>query len=454
MTRTLRELRAQLRTMVLMAGVAIVGLGVGAYLVVHQRIVWPSWVPFVGRHEFILRARVSAVSGVLPGQGQAVTISGVNVGEITDVSLNRGVPVVGMEIDPRYAGRIHPNATVLLRPKTGLNDMVAELDPGSSAAGPPLRSGTTLSAADTLPTVSFDQILAQLDSDTRADLQLLVSGAGQALSNGGGQHLADVFRRFDPLSRDVERASHLVALRSVELRRLMGNLSRIATELGSNESQLTAFVQGNEGVFRALAQQDQSLQQTIRLLPPALDATNTALTRATTLGQTLQSTLSELDPSARALGPTLSDLRPFFEQTTPVFRDQLRPFSVKAQPTARLLAPATADLAKATPGLTTLARELNNIVNELAYKPTGQQSYLFYVPWANHDTNSVLSAQDGVGPVRNSMLLLSCATLEFLQTLVNDPARNPTLTTLGELLARPDFSSHCKVLPNGNAVPK
>ena len=105
---------------------------------------------------------------------------------------------------------------------------------------------------------------------------MLVSNAGEALANGGGTNLGNVFRRFDPLSRDVETASHLVALRSVELKRLMGNLSKIATELGDRDSQLTEFVKGNEGVFRAISDQDQSLKQTIQLLPGALGATNTA----------------------------------------------------------------------------------------------------------------------------------------------------------------------------------
>jgi phospholipid/cholesterol/gamma-HCH transport system substrate-binding protein len=453
MTRTLRELRAQLRTILLIALLAVFGLAVGAYLVVHQRIVWPSWVPLVGEHDFILNAPVSAVSGVLPGQGQAVTVSGVTVGQISGVSLRGGVPIVTMSIAPKYANRLYSNAAVLLRPKTGLNDMAAELDPGSPSVGRRLNSGATLSASNTLPTVSFDEILAQLDSDTRAELTSLVSNAGQALSNGGGRRLANALRRFDPLSRDVEKASRLVALRGVELTRLMGNLSKIATELGNNETALTAFVQGNEGVFRAFAQQDQNLQQTIRLLPPALQATNTALTQATTLGRTLQSTFSQLAPSARALGPTLSDLRPFFHATTPVIRTQLRPFSIDAQPTARVLAPATHYLARATPGLTTLARELNNIVNELAYKPKHGQSYLFYLPWANHNTNSVLSSQDGVGPLRRGLLMFNCGTLQFLQTLVASN-NNPTLTTLIELLSVPDFSTHCTVNSQGSAVPK
>jgi phospholipid/cholesterol/gamma-HCH transport system substrate-binding protein len=440
--RTLRELRGQVRTIVLLLALAASGLAVGAYLVAHQRIVWPSWLPFVGKHEFVLNARVSSVAGVLPGQGQAVTISGVSVGQISGVSVQRGTPLLRMEIDPQYASRIHPDATVLLRPKTGLNDMVAELDPGTAAGGPSLHSGATLSSAQTLPAVSLDEVLAQLDSDTRDELELLVSGAGQALGNGGGGHLADVFRRLDPLSRDVETASHLVAQRSVALRRLMGNLSKLATELGGNETELTAFVKGNEGVFRALAHQDQNLQRTIALLPPALSATNTALGAAGTLGQTLQSTLGRLEPSARALGPTLSDLRPFFDQTTPVLRDQLRPFSVKAQPTAKLLVPATHDLAKATPGLQTLATELNNIVNELAYKPPHGQSYLFYVPWASHDTNSVLASQDSIGPVRRSLILFSCGSLQLLDDLAK-PTHNPTLATLIQLLTTPDTSAHC-----------
>jgi phospholipid/cholesterol/gamma-HCH transport system substrate-binding protein len=448
MKRTVRELRGQLRTIALLIGLAVTGLAVGAYLVVHQRIVWPSWFPVVGHHEFVLNAHVSNVAGVLPGQGQAVTISGVDVGQIDGVSLQGGSPVLRMEIDPKYAARIYSNATVLLRPKTGLNDMVAELDPGNQRAGARLRDGAMLGAGQTLPTVSLDEVLAQLDSDTRDELELLVSNAGQALSGSGGRELGDVFRRLDPLSRDVGKASRLVAQRNVELRRLMGNLSELATELGSRESQLTEFVAGNEGVFRALAHQDQNLQRTIALLPPALGATNSALTQAGTLGRTLKSTLGQLEPAARALKPALKDLRPFFAQTTPVLRDQLRPFSVKAQPTAKLLGPATRGLAKATPGLQTLAEELDNIVNELAYKPPHGQSYLFYLPWASHDTNSVLASQDSIGPVRRSLILFSCGSLQLLQDLAK-PTHNPTLATLIQLLTTPDLNAHCT--SNGTA---
>jgi phospholipid/cholesterol/gamma-HCH transport system substrate-binding protein len=445
MARTAREIRRQARAMVLLVAVAVFGLAVGAYLVVHQRIQWPSWVPFVGKHYYVLNARVTAVSGVLPGQGQAVTISGVTVGEITGVSLHNGLPVVTMRLDPQYGNRIYPNATVLLRPKTGLQDMVAELDPGNQSAGPHLRSGATLSAANTLPPVNLDEILGQLDSDTRSFLMELVSNGGQALSNGGGHHLANVLRTFDPLSRDVAKASHLVSLRAAELRTLMGNLAKIANELGNNESALTSFVRGNEGTWHAFAQQNQNLEQTLRLFPGALQSTDTALAHATGLAHTVRGTFTELMPSVRALRPTLLDLTSFFRQTAPVLGNQLRPFSIKAQPTAKLLAPATEQLSRSTPGLTTLARELNNIVNELAYKPAHGQGYLFYLPWANHNTNSVLSSQDGVGPLRQGELLFNCGTLELLNNYITLPklARNPNLRTLAELLDLPNYKQHC-----------
>ena len=106
-------------------------------------------------------------------------------------------------------------------------------------------------------------------------------------------------------------------------------------------------------------------------------------------------------------------------------------------------APDSARIAKSTPGLTTLARELDNIVNELAYKPKSGQSYLFYIPWAVHDTNSVLSTQDGVGPLRQGMLMFTCGTLSLLQGFIQNPNQNPTLTTLVQLLDLPSYAQAC-----------
>lgn len=439
-----RRLQRELRSLVMIAAVAVFGLAVGGYLVVHERLQWPSWVPVLGVHYFDLNAQVSAVSGVLPGQGQAVTVSGVTVGQISGVELVHDVPVLSMRIDPQYGNRIYSNATVLLRPKTGLEDMVAQLDPGSpNGSAHRLRSGATIPSANTAPTIDVDQILAELDSDTRAELTELVGNGGQALSGKGGSELASTLRDFDPLSRNVKRASALVSLRSRELTTLIGNLSKIATTLGDNQQQITRFVKGNAGVWKSFAHEDSELQDTIKLFPSTLDSTNTALADANTLGKTMRQTFSNLEPAAASTGNTLSKLRAFFSQSTPVIQRELRPFAIKAQPTARLLAPATLELAKTTPSLTKLAKELNVIFNELAYKPKNGQSFLFYVPWASHNTNSAASSQDGAGPLEQNLLLFTCGTQQFMQNFKADPAINPTLSTLINLLDLPNYKQYC-----------
>ncbi|HTU30099.1 MAG TPA: MlaD family protein [Solirubrobacteraceae bacterium] len=445
LTPVLRRMRREGRSAVMLLATAVVGLAIAGYLLAQERIQWPSWLPLLGQHYYVLNAPVSAVDGILPGQGQAVTIAGVDVGEISGVRLGTNEPVVTMRLDGRYGSRIYSNATVLLRPKTGLEDMVAELDPGSPRGGHHLHSGATLSAADTLPTVDFDQTLAELDTDTRTELMDLVSGAGQALSGKGGAEFGATLRDFDPLSQDTKRASALLRLRGTELARLTDNLAKISTELGNNESAITRFIKGNAGVWSAFAAEDRNLSRTIAQLPGTLRTSDTALTRLSSLSSELHTTATRLEPAARALGPSLTELRPFLKRTTPVLSDELRPFSIAAQPTAKLLAPATEQLAQATPGLTTLAHELNAIVNELAYEPGhGQQGYLFYLPWANHDTNSALSSQDGGRPLRQSLLLYNCGTLQLMQNYLTGVSQNPTLLTILRLLDLPDYSADCR----------
>src|SRR2546422_3992956 len=79
---------------------------------------------------------------------------------------------------------IKSDATMLLRPKTGLKDMIVELNPGTQSR-PAVNSGFTVPIANTRPDVNLDEILSNLDRDTRDYLRLLVAGAGEGLKNNG-----------------------------------------------------------------------------------------------------------------------------------------------------------------------------------------------------------------------------------------------------------------------------
>ncbi|HMJ37627.1 MAG TPA: MlaD family protein [Baekduia sp.] len=435
----MRGVRKQMANAVWLVAMIVSGLLVGGYILGHQRLTWPSWAPLVGKDYFYLNARFSAAPGVLPGQGNAVTISGVKVGEITGDTLQDGQAVLKLRLDGRY-GHVRPDATILLRPKTALKDMVAELDPGTAKAGPELRDGATLGVKATLPDVNFDEILAGLDGDTRAALVALLGNGATALGKGNGRELASTLRRFEPLSRHAAQASKLVAHRRVQLRRLMGNLSKLSQELGARDRDLGQFVSSSAAVFRHFSAQNDHLGQTLALLPGALQSSDKALGKLDDLGTTLRTGLTALRPGAASLGPTLKQTQPFLKQTAPVLRDSLRPFAREAQPTARRLVPAARDLAKATPDLDTLTTTLNALLDELAHDPPGNdvhgQSYLFNVPWANHNTNSAMASQDGIGPARHSLVLFSCGALQLLDVFA-DPKRNPTLSTVVGLLNAP-----------------
>jgi phospholipid/cholesterol/gamma-HCH transport system substrate-binding protein len=425
-----------------------IALVVGTYIASHQRIHIPAWVPAIGQHRFVLNAQLSGAPGVMPGQGQAVTVSGVPVGEIGKVSLKNGKAVLRLDIKERFA-HVHRDATILLRPKTGLKDMVAELDPGTQ--GPDLKSGATIGTGATKPDVNFDEFLAELDTDTRDSLVLLVGGAGRAIGQGNGGNVANLLRRFEPLSRHTAEATELVAQRRTKLTHLMHNLSLLAGELGDRDKQLGTFVNASNDVFRHLDNQNAALAKTFELLPGTLQTARPALAKVDKLGTTLTVGFKKLGPSAKDLGPTLADIRPFMAKTAPVLRDQIRPFTRDAQPTAKKLVPAARRLAKATPDLSRLTDELNVLVNELAFKPKGtgikSQSYLYQVPWASHNTNSVLSTADGAGPLRRSLVYFGCGPLQLLFKVLSGPAprktepRNPTLATLIKLLNAPDYDT-------------
>ncbi|HEX2161701.1 MAG TPA: MlaD family protein [Thermoleophilaceae bacterium] len=446
-----KALRSNLKAAVALLGLIVLGVAVGSYILSNQRLNPPAWMPIVGEDTFEIKAEVESAQGILPGQGQAVNVSGVKVGDIASVHLEEGRAIATLRIEERFA-RVYPNASILLRPKTGLKDMVVELDPGSPSSGDPLDEGAMLSNKQTLADVNFDEFLASLDGDTQDYLKLLVGDAGRTLRDGGGRDLANTFRRFQPLSRDFAKANKYVVQRRQKLKRVIHNFSAIMTELGAHDRELARFVGGSAEVFRRFANQNENLSETIELLPGALRSGNTALAKIDRLGRSMESTFTNLEPTARALGPSLRQLRPFFAQTEPVIQRQLRPFTEEVRPIARDLRRPARNLSRSIPDLVKFTEVFNALFNELAYDPPGEgkgkNGYLYYLPWANHNTNSIISSQDGISTLRRSLIMISCSQLNALEVFskpseITGEIINPYLATLIKLLNAPSTEERC-----------
>ncbi|MFZ0091634.1 MAG: MlaD family protein [Solirubrobacteraceae bacterium] len=430
------------------AALIVAAIAVTVYILEHQ----PAFV--FGQSYYTVKADFATAAAVTSGQGQAVTIAGVQVGQVGGVSLKDGHAVVTMNIYERYAP-IYRDATVLLRPRTPLKDMYLELDPGNASAGAVPANGE-LGTANTQPDVDLSEILSSLDADSRNYLVLLLSGGAQAFHDPGATgtppsrravtDLQGTLKRFEPLDRDTQTFATLLATRQRNIRRSIHNLNLVAGSLGGVESQLASLIQASDTNFAAISANDAQLESTLSQFPGTIRQTITTLGKVRPFARASATTLHELAPFARNLGPALAASRPLFKDTTPVIAHQLRPFSIAVQPLAKTLAPAASSLNRTIPHLTSSVGVLNDLVNTLAYQPSGgRQSYLFWGSWLAHIADSLTSSQDADGSIVQGIFMGTCAELNFFEGQLQP--NNEPLGVILDLLNAPALAQLPGVTP-------
>ena len=247
-----RQIKKQAPVFISILVLVVASLGIAAFLLSNQRFYLPAWVPLIGTDFYEVKAELSTAQAVVPGQGQSVNIAGVKVGEVGEVTLEDGRAVVDMQIQEKYKP-IYRDATILLRPKTGLKDMFLSLDPGTPGAGE-IPEGGRVRVSNTLPDVNPDEVLAQLDADTRDYLRILLDAGGTAFdderarANGARyeqtaqQDLRETFKRFEPTARDGKRITRLLIQRRQNIRRVIHNFQEFSTAVAQRDRQLAALV--------------------------------------------------------------------------------------------------------------------------------------------------------------------------------------------------------------------
>jgi phospholipid/cholesterol/gamma-HCH transport system substrate-binding protein len=427
-------LRKGWRPFTALLGLVAVAAAVGAVILEGQRFTAPGWLPGVDEPFVRYEAELPNAQALTPGQGQTVDVAGVRVGEIERVELEEGRAIVTMAVD-RDAAPVFRDASILVRPRTGLNDMTLQLDPGTPAAGRLVPGRGRIPIARTLPGVQPDEVLSALDGDTREYLQLLLAGGAQGLE-GNDRALSQAFRRFAPTARDARRVTEALAQRRRNVARSITSFRRLAEALGAQDRDLTQLVRAGDRVFASLGRQDANVRRGLGLLPGTLRTTRTALRRTTELTRALAPASQRLRPVVRELAPALRATRPFARDTEPAIRTQLRPFARDVRPVVRELRPTAATLGRATPALLTSLRELNGIVNTLAFNPQGtEEGYLFWLSWANHIGASLFTAQDAHGPVRRGVLMAGCSGLTTLDQLKKANAQLGILIELSNFVS-------------------
>jgi len=432
-----RQVRGRRKDTIAIFVLAIAGIVMMLGIFTQQKASLPAWLPVVGEEFEHITAEFSTAQAVTPGQGQAVDIAGIQIGKVASVDLENGHAVVGMDIEPKYMDLIHPDASFLLRPKTNLNDMIVEIEPGTAKGT--VEDGDHFTLTQTEPNTNLDAFLATLDADTRQYIQLLVAGGAQGLG-GRGKQLSNAFRRFQPFVHYNAKLNKVVAQRHVAIAKVIHNFNLLTTELARHDESVKRFVTSSKAALGNFANQQESVQAAFREFPSALQAANAGLASSNRFSQAAYPTLIKLIPQAQALTPAFRATEKLFKETTPPIRDQIRPFTREIRPVLEHSAEAAKPFEKTVRSFGNAIGGFNSFLNQLAYKPKGsKQSYLFYLPWLNHNFNAAFNLQDAGGPILRGLVEISCTGASLGYGYVNQLSNQERfyLQTLLEVINLP-----------------
>ena len=246
-----------------------------------------------------------------------VRIAGVNVGKVTKIDSlgdGSGKSKVTMEIEDKGLP-IHTDAELKVRSRIFLEgNYFVDLKPGTPDA-PKFESGDTVPANQTAAPVQFSQLLAALQSDTRADLRRFLKEYSTALKGSGARgfnqavkHWADAYRNTSQVN-DATRG-----IGAHDLTRVLTGQAKVFGALSSNEQALKDLVTGLNRTVAAFAVQEDNLRAAIPELRDVLKVGRPALASLNKALPSARAFARDALPGVRSTNVTLDAQIPFIRQ--------------------------------------------------------------------------------------------------------------------------------------------
>lgn len=258
-------------------------------------------------HHYTITATVPDAAGLDPADRPTVTIAGVKAGSLKAVRYEpaNGQARLELQLDENVKGKLFADASVRVSPRSALQDLVVDIDPGDPHAGPLREDRITRSA----PTpVGADQVFSVLDADTRAYTQVLLDTLRQ-MTDGREGPLKTALRELPDTTDAVGKVSRQLAQRRHVLTQLVAELNTISQTTGRRGDQLAHAITQAERALTVTATQRQALSASIRALPDVLTQATGAFASLRALAQPLVPAATRLRPAARALPATLRQTR-------------------------------------------------------------------------------------------------------------------------------------------------
>ena len=288
-----------------------------------------------------IKAAFRDTSGI--SKRSPVRIAGIEVGYVADVRpTSPGATSATLTLAIRDRGRpIHGDASAKIRPRIFLEgNFFVDLSPGTAGAGE-LDEDATIPVDRTGSPVQFDQVLAALRSDTRADLRRVFVEVGKAQDAGGAKAFNDSLRHQPAAYKFTAIvAEALLGENPGDLGDWVRDGGVVAEALERDPARLRSLIVDFNTTAAALADRERflaaavgELPRTLRAAPPALDALNAAFPDVRRFARGAR-------PGVRSLGPTVDATLPLVKQ----LRGLVKPDEL--QGLARQLRSATPPLAR------------------------------------------------------------------------------------------------------------
>jgi virulence factor Mce-like protein len=249
--------------------------------------------------------------GVIPGQ--VAKIAGARVGRIEDVALTRDYKArVTLSVDGRFAP-FRRDASCSIQPEGLISERFVQCDPGTQGA-PALRADgdrpPTVPVDRTSVPVSLTDLFQILDVPAQQRFRLLLSSFGAGVS-GHGRDLNGILLRAAPALKDVRKVLATLREQRAELRRAVGSTDEAVAALAGHRRQVRAFIGSSSRFLGRAATRQRELSDTVRRLPPLLDAARPALRKLRRTARSTTPVLRDLRVSAPSLARVLGGLPAF-----------------------------------------------------------------------------------------------------------------------------------------------
>jgi phospholipid/cholesterol/gamma-HCH transport system substrate-binding protein len=382
------------KNVAVIAAVIVLALVAGGWVLGNQRFT-PPWAD-----RFQLAAAFEATPGIAPGNGQEVRIAGVLAGQITGAHVDRvGHAVVDMELKPGF--EVYDNATLVLRPKSPLNEMYVSINPGG-APGKVLHSGATLPVTNTRRPVQVDEVLSSLDDKARGALTALLAESDAALADapkqlpGGLDAVADLAETAKPVAAALDQ-------RREHIRDLVTQIGLIADATGGDDKRLAHLADSLQRTLGAVADESGAVDAALRELPAFSRTLGSSTESVKALADQLNPTLKDLQASSTTLPAALRGLRGT--------ADELHTTMTKLRPVARQARPVFADLRPVLTGFRSSFPALANTTGRLDPVTALLTDYLPDLGGFMVQTRSVTSLRDGNAGVMRALAVLTPTSL-------------------------------------------